>query len=359
MPCPYRKVRARPRMRSRQIVSKAGFAALWIVLLLPGIALGQQTATPAELTPLGIALEEYPYPYPVHFLPLVIEGQELRMAYMDIAPTAAANGRAVVLLHGKNFGGYYWRNVAESLAAAGFRVIVPDQIGWGKSSKPDIRYSFQLLAANTAHLLDTLGVQKVAVVGHSTGGMLAVRFALMYPERVTQLVLEDPIGLEDYRVNIPPQTDETLYRAELANTDAAKIRAFYAHYFATPHPEVSDPLAEVQIRVTRSGEFARWGRASALAYQMIYQQPVRYEYRLLQPPVLLIVGEKDHAVPLASYATAEARAKMGNFPELARAAAKVIPHAAVVVVPDCGHIPHLEKPGEFQRALTEFLSAKE
>jgi pimeloyl-ACP methyl ester carboxylesterase len=219
---------------------------------------------------------------------------------MDVPPSGASNGRIVVLMHGKNFGGYYWRDVAQALATAGYRVIVPDQIGWGKSSKPEIRYSFQLLAANTAQLLDVLGIKTAALVGHSTGGMLAVRFALMYPERVTQLVLEDPIGLEDYRVYIPPQTDETLYRAELANTDAEKIRAFYKHYFVNPKPELYEPLAEVQIRVTLSGEYPRWAKASALAYQMLYQQPVRYEYRLLQPPTLLIVGEKDHGAPLAS-----------------------------------------------------------
>jgi len=320
---------------------------------------GDKPTGAGDFTPLGIALEEYPYPWPVHFLPLVIEGQELRMAYMDVPPAGVSNGRAVVLMHGKNFGGYYWRDVAQALAAAGYRVIVPDQVGWGKSSKPDIRYSFQLLAANTAHLLDSLGIQKVTLVGHSTGGMLAVRFALMYPERVTQLVLEDPIGLEDYRVNIPPQTDETLYQAELANTDAAKISAFYAHYFANPQPEIYEPLAEVQIRVTLSGEYPRWAKASALAYQLIYQQPVRYEYRLLQPPTLLIVGEKDHTVPLASYASAEARAKMGDFVELGRAAVKEIPHGTLVVVPDCGHIPHIEKPRDFQQALMGFLRGSE
>jgi pimeloyl-ACP methyl ester carboxylesterase len=72
---------------------------------------------------------------------------------------------------------------------------------------------------------------------------------------------------------------------------------------------------------------------------LIYQQPVRYEYRLLKPPPLLIVGEKDHTVPLASYASAEARAKMGDFVELGRIAAKEIPHGTLVVVPDCGHNP--------------------
>jgi len=342
-------------MRSKRTAIRIGFVLLGIALLQTASLAGEQATASSEPKALGIALEEYPYPWPVHFLPLTIEGQELRMAYMDVAPSEAANGQTVVLMHGKNFGGYYWRDVASALAAAGYRVIVPDQIGWGKSSKPDLRYSFQLLAANTAHLLDTLGIGKVAVVGQSTGGMLAVRFALMYPERVTQLVLEDPLGLVDYRVNIPPQPDESLYRTELANTDAAKIREFYAHYFANPRPEIYEPLAEVQIRVTLSGEFPRWAKASALAYQMIYQQPVRYEYRLLQPPTLLIVGEKDHTVPLGGYASAEARAKMGDFVALGRAAVSEIPHATLVVVSDCGHIPHLEKPREFQRALMTFL----
>jgi pimeloyl-ACP methyl ester carboxylesterase len=342
-------------MRSKQIGRKVGVAFLTIALLQVASAAGQQSAQAIERKALGIALDEYPYPWPVHFLPLTIEGQELRMAYMDVPASGAANGRVVVLLHGKNFGGYYWRGVAQALAAAGFRVIVPDQVGWGKSSKPDIRYSFQLLAANTAQLLDSLGVKQVALIGHSTGGMLAVRFALMYPERVTQLVLEDPIGLEDYRVSIPPQTDETLYRAELENTDAKKLQTFYGHYFANPQPEIYEPLAEIQIRVTQSGEYPRWAKAYALAYQMIYQQPVRYEYRLLQPPTLLVVGEKDRTVPLGSYAPAEARAKMGNFVELGRAAVREIPHGRLVVVPNCGHIPHLEKPHEFEQALMGFL----
>jgi pimeloyl-ACP methyl ester carboxylesterase len=343
-------------MGSMHIGRKIGLVMLAVALFqTPGVAAVQTN----DATALGIALEAYPYPWPVHFLPLTIQGQDLRMAYMDVPPSGVADGRVVVLMHGKNFGGYYWAGVAEALATAGYRVIVPDQIGWGKSSKPDLRYTFQLLAANTAQLLDTLGIRKVALVGHSTGGMLAVRFALMYPERVTQLVLEDPIGLEDYRVNIPPQPDETLYQAELQNTDAAKLRTFYAHYFANPRTETYEPLAEVQIRVTLSGEYARWAKASALAYQMIYQQPVRYEYRLLQPPTLLIVGAKDHTVPLASYASAEARAKMGDFVALGRDATKDMPHGTLIVVSDCGHIPHLEKASEFQQALTSFLRGNE
>jgi pimeloyl-ACP methyl ester carboxylesterase len=281
----------------------------------PGTPLASQSDSAQDrgqtIVPLGIALESYPYPYPVHFLEFEMEGQLVRMAYMDIPPSGTANGQTVVLLHGKNFGGYYWKNTIRVLADAGYRVVAPDQIGWGKSSKPDLRYSFSKLAANTARLLDALGVQQIVLLGHSTGGMLAVRFARTYPQRVRALVLEDPIGLEDYRLKIPPQTDETLFRDELKNTDPEKLRAFYAHYFAHPAADVYGPLAEVQIRVAQSGEFPRWAKASALAYQMIYEQPVLYDYRLLQPPTLLIVGQEDHVAPLSAYASEEVRGDVG------------------------------------------------
>jgi pimeloyl-ACP methyl ester carboxylesterase len=319
-------------------------------LLLAAAVLPAQT-----LQPLGIGLESLPYPYPVHFIPLTIESQDLRMAYMDI-PAPNPNGRAVVLMHGKNFGGYYFANVISMLTTAGYRVVVPDQIGWGKSSKPDIHYSFHLLAANTAHLLDTLGITQAAVLGHSTGGMLAVRFALLYPERTSALILEDPLGMEDYRAG-PPQTDDELYQNELHN-DPDKIRATFQRYFVTAGPDVWQPLAEVPTRVLMSGEYPRWAKASALAYQMIYQQPVRYEYKDLKPPTLIVVGDKDRTAPLSPKASAALRESMGHFVELAQKAARDIPHAEAVVIPNCGHIPHLEHPDAFRNALLTFLKSR-
>ncbi|MCY4510526.1 MAG: alpha/beta fold hydrolase, partial [Acidobacteria bacterium] len=107
---------------------------------------------------------------------------------MDVAPTGPANGRTVLFKHGGSYYGWYWASQIEALAAAGYRVVVKDRLGWGKSSKPILPYSMSLHASNTARLLDHLGIERAAIVGHSIGGQMATRFAFLYPERTTHLV---------------------------------------------------------------------------------------------------------------------------------------------------------------------------
>src|SRR5580693_2538858 len=156
-----------------------------------------------SITPYDIDLTNYQYPYPTQFIKLNIQGEALKMAYMDVKPSNA-NGHVVMLLHGKNFNGAYWGQTAKVLVENGYRVIIPDQIGFGKSSKAQhIQYTFQLLSQNTKAILDTLGIQKIYLLGHSMGGMVATRFALMYPELIEKFILENPIGLEDWKIKVP------------------------------------------------------------------------------------------------------------------------------------------------------------
>ena len=128
----------------------------------------------------GPELEGFTYPAPVKQFDFTSQRVKLHMAYMDIAPTGKANGRTVVLLHGKNFCGATWEGSMKALAGAGYRVVVPDQIGFCKSSQPRrYQYSFQQLAENTRALLESIGVKgPVTMMGHSTGGMLAAPQAL-------------------------------------------------------------------------------------------------------------------------------------------------------------------------------------
>src|ERR1700682_1515679 len=125
-----------------------------------------------EVKPLGPRLEAYAYPYPTQEFAVHSQGQDLAMVYMDLKP-ARPNGRAAVLLHGKNCCGPYWIATAERLRDQGYRVVVPDQVGFCKSSKPrGYQYSLHQLAANTHALLQDLGVAKAVVIAHSMGGMV-------------------------------------------------------------------------------------------------------------------------------------------------------------------------------------------
>ena len=337
------------------------FIALLTAAALSGTA-GAQTPAPAaliqsaDLAPLGIGLEGINYPYPVHYLDLTLEGQPVRMAYMDVPPAAAANGKTVVLLHGKSFSGDYWGHTIATLTGQGYRVIAPDQIGFGKSSKPDIRYHFDILARNTKTLLDSLGVTRAAIVGHSFGGMLAVYFARNYPETTQVLALENPIGLEDYRSAIPPQPIETLIKTEMSQTPQS-FRAFMAAFFVG-WPPVAQHYTEIFSRVLQSPEYPRWARVSALTYDMIFNEPIRHEYRLLKMPVLLVIGQGDRSVFFRRYAAPEAIKPLGNWPVLGRDALKELPDGKLIEISDAGHVPHAEKPDEFDAALVAFLATR-
>jgi pimeloyl-ACP methyl ester carboxylesterase len=298
-------------------------------------------------------LEGYDYPYSVDFLQVTIEGQDLRMAYMDVPPNGRDNGRVVMLLHGKNFFGTYWTKTIRALAQNGYRVIVPDQIGFGKSSKPNIHYSFHLLAALTKKLLDSLGVKQVAVVGHSMGGMVATRFTLMYPETVTHLILEDPIGLEDYRTFVPYAPVEDLYRQELQATQES-ILAYHKGYYVRWQPQYGE-YAKVAAEWRLSGEYPRLALASALTYEMIYEQPVCYEFANIRAKTLLVVGENDRTVVGKGRVPKELLPKVGQYPELGRRTVAQIPGATLVDIPNVGHVPHLEASDRFHEELLRFL----
>jgi pimeloyl-ACP methyl ester carboxylesterase len=307
----------------------------------------------AQADTLSITLENVKYPYAVKFLPIKIEGQDVRMAYIDIK-SANSNGKTVMLLHGKNFGGYYWSNVIRALSEKGFRVIVPDQIGFGKSSKPFIHYSFHQLAVFNKKLLDTLGISKTTVLGHSMGGMLATRFTLMYPAMVDKLILEDPIGLEDYRTFVPYQSAEQDYVTEL-KTSYESIKKYYqTSYFTQWKPEY-EYLVKIGADISKSADFPRYAKVAALTFEMIYEQPVCYEFGQLKVPVILFTGKQDRTIVGKALLNEEQKARHGQYQLLGPATAKKIPDCKLIAFDNCGHIPHIEIPDLFLKSLLSNL----
>ncbi len=321
------------------------------MLLLAGSLLAQQN----NPEPVGLNLENVTYPFPVQVIRLKIQDEALKMAYMNV-PADKPNGKTVMLLHGKNFNGAYWEQTARDLAKNGYRVVIPDQIGFGKSSKPlHIQYTFQLLAQNTKALLDSLGVQKVCVLGHSMGGMLATRFALMYPDRVEKLILENPIGLEDWKLKVPYQTVDDWYAGELKQ-DFTRIKSYQmANYYDNKWTPEFEKWAKMQAAWITEKDYPIIARNSALTYDMIFTQPVCYEFEHIQAPTLLLIGQRDRTALGKNRAPEEVKGTLGDYPALGKLTAKKIKNSQLVEIDAVGHLPHIEAYEKFIGPLLEFL----
>lgn len=330
----------------------ATFALGLTVAAAPALA---QNRYPAEQA-FGPNLEGFEYPFPVKQFEFESQRQTVSMAYMDDGPENR-NGHTVLLLHGKNFCGATWEETMRRLLASGYRVIAPDQIGFCKSSKPDsYQYSLHQLAANTHALLTERGVTRVTVVGHSMGGMLAMRYALMYPGHVEALVLVNPIGLEDWKAEgVPYQPVNAWYNADL-KTNFDKLKAYqqntyYAGEWRPDYDRWVGMLAGMYVGKDR--QRVAWHQA--LTSDMVFTQPVLYEMDRIQVPTLLLIGERDTTAIGKDLAPSDVAQKLGRYAELGPRAAKLIPNATLVTFPELGHAPQIQDPDRFNETLQEKL----
>lgn len=314
------------------------------------------SAQNSQLQNLDINLSTVEYPYEVHFLKVRFQNHNLQMAYMDVRPSNP-NAKNVLLLHGKNFNGAYWETTIRELVNSGYRVIVPDQIGFGKSSKPfHIQYSFHQLAWNTRVLLDSLEIDKTAVLGHSMGGMLATRFALMFPDVTEKLILENPIGLEDYKVLTPYTPIDMVYKNELSqNYDKIKQYQLSAYYDNQWKPEY-DQWVNLLAGWTLNEDYPLIAWNAALTADMIFTQPVVYEFHLIKSPTLLIIGTRDRTAIGKALASPEVQKTMGLYNKLGKKTQHKIPHSLLVELDNVGHLPHIEAFDSFMKPLLEFLN---
>ena len=327
---------------------------LKLVFVALSLALSGVSATADEGPAYGPELEGFEYPLPVQRFVFQSQRQQVQMAYLDAQPERA-NGRTIVLLHGKNFCAATWEGTMRFLQSKGFRVIVPDQIGFCKSSKPAAyQYTFQQLAHNTKALLDSIGVQRFTVMGHSTGGMLATRIALMFPQQVEQLVMVNPIGLEDWKAEGVPSLSLDQWHAREKQITAERIRNYerVTYYVNEWRPEYERWVQMIAGMFRGPGrEVVAWH--SALTYDMIFTQPVVYEFPQLRVPTLLLFGERDGTAIGKDISPPEVKARLGDYPKLARRTAAAIPGAKLVLFPELGHAPQMQDPERFHAALIE------
>ena len=328
-------------------------SSICLLALTDSTVLGQTVVPPSSWN--------YTYPWPVQYHNFTSQRQNLSMAYMDVSPTDASNTTAaptIVLLHGKNFCGATWEDTASRLAARGHRVIIPDQIGFCKSSKPvSYQFSLQQLASNTRSLLTSLNITAAKVMGHSMGGMLGIRFALSYPNTTTHLILTNPIGLEDWKaLGVPWRPIDTLYADEL-RTNYTSIRNYQqaTYYVGTWKPEY-DIWVNMLVSLYRLPvEGASFAYNMALTTDMVLTQPVYYEFEAVKAKTLLLIGTRDNTAIGKAWSPPEVQAKLGKYELLGKAAVARIPGAELIEFADLGHAPQTSDSGRFHEALFGWL----
>ncbi len=327
---------------------------IWTLVLMTLLGACASTSK-EEITPLTKDISAFEYPYPVQFHQFDSQGSTLKMGYMDVAATGPEKG-VIVLLHGKNFSGFYFKTLIDHFKSQGLRVIVPDQIGFGKSTKPlSYQYSFHALGTNTLAMLDALGVTKFKLLGHSMGGMLATRIALMAPKRVSELALVNPIGLEDWKTMLDYRTIDEWYQRELkASVQGMRNYQQKSYYDGVWKPEYEEFLA-VNKGLLAGPDWPHMAMISAKLYDMIYTQPVYYEFKNLQVKTLLLLGDRDRTALLKDTASKELLPTLGRYDLLGPKVIKMIPKGELVVLKNLGHMPFVEDFKATTKALDQFF----
>jgi pimeloyl-ACP methyl ester carboxylesterase len=257
----------------------------------------------------------------------------------------AGAGPAVLLLHGFAGSAEEWRPTGALLAAAGYRAIAVDGLGFGRSEKPgDAPYSLELGARLYAGLLDALGVGQAHVVAHSMGGKYALALALLHPEQVASLTLVASDGFAEASPLTRAGGWPLLGGALLwLSARPVVVRAMLGAAFHAPERFLTEDLL-ARAREALAGPANRRAlTALSRRYDATDLRRTGLRARLgeLRASTLLVWGEEDQVFPLATSGGA---------------AARELPQARLVTIPRCGHFPHVEAARAFHGLVMGFLA---
>lgn len=288
-----------------------------------------------------------------------------RVAYLDDGPTGpgrpdgtgtpdgpgtpyGSSAEVILLLHGIAGSSQTWRSLIRPLSRS-FRVIAPDLLGHGNSTKPRTDYSLGAFAVLVRDLLDELGITKATIVGHSLGGGIAMQFMYQHPDYGRRLVLVGSGGLGPdvgllLRLASLPGAELVLPviapRRVVAGGERfwswlrrAGIESARGEEMWRSFSSLADgPTRQAFLRTLRAVVDHRGQAVSALS-----RLNTRTDF-----PVLVIWGDRDAIIPV----------------EHAYAAQLARPDVRLEVLPDVGHFPHAERPAEVAELIADFVEGR-
>lgn len=253
---------------------------------------------------------------------------------MKIHYLEAGTGPTVILLHGLGADASVWAPTIAPLARH-YRVIVPDQIGFGRSDKPLINYRIATLVDFLDGFYQALGIERATLVGNSLGGAAAASFALAHPQKVERLVLVASGGYA-----LPKDADPNALYALNPSTRAGMKQVLQAVFYDKERFVSDAGAADIFAKKLAGGD--------GYAVQKFLESYIRGEDLLdgrlaaIGAPTLVVWGREDALTPLP----------------LGERFKKDIPRAELVVFDKCGHLPQIEQAEQFNAAVLKFLAAR-
>ncbi len=262
---------------------------------------------------------------------------------IKIAYDLTGTGHPLVFITGVGYGKWFWHKVVPELAQH-FQVITFDNRGAGDSDKPAGPYTVPMMAADTAGLLDALGIKGAYVMGHSLGGYIAQELMVTRPDLIGKLILASTNFGGTKVIPITPEAMNVLTDRSGDPVELVKrgIAIACAPGFAEQQPNVVQEL--LQYRFTNPVPPAQYAaQVAAGAGTMAYtDEQVDARMKAIQVPTLILFGEHDRVVP----------------PGNAELMAQKIVGAKIKILPNTGHIFPIEDPAATVSAITEFFYAK-
>jgi len=250
----------------------------------------------------------------------------------------------MVLIHGFASSTLVWSNVFLKLAEAGYRVIALDMLGYGYSAKPrNGEYTIAGQAKLLARLLDQLGIARAIFVGSSYGGAVAATCALDYPDRVEKLILvgavnnDRPLEFTLMRLFGAPVFGDVVSPLLIGSRRLLRRRmkrVYDQHSWVLDEKRVDARHLPLRAAGTQ--------RAIIRTVRGWDAERISRDAHLITQPTLLLWGENDLEIPLADGERLHAE----------------IPGSRLIVLLNCGHLPHEEYPEAFTNVVIDFCKAQ-
>lgn len=304
-----------------------------------------------RVTPSGFGALSIPGPMRLS----AVGEEQTKIAYFDSHPTqqARASLEVIVLLHGLGEHAGYWRENVSALIAAGYRVIAPDLAGHGRSDKPNRAYSMRWQAGLVMALCEQLQVKRpYTLVGHSMGGQVALRLALMSPERVKSLALIAPAGIETFSPSEAAWLRKMSTAKGFASRGPAALRAHFQRNVFGRWGHVAEEHLQERIKLRDAPGFHDYIQAVVASVYGMLDDRAAHELSAVTPPVYLLFGAQDRLIPnpvLHGGKTEEV---------LQRAKATLKSLVEVTLLPEVGHMPQIEAPHRTNRLILNAAALK-